>query len=229
MAMLARCAIGVAVAGLIAALPAQALASSQDLAATHAYLEANYALSRTGVGLIHREQSNVERLNAKLAQECPNVGAGSPESEASEPMSYEVAVALWSVLYGTAAGSIQTFQAAVKPLHWSSPRITHLTQRYAGDLHELATLSRPNLCADVTAWKATHYETVPASVISLQHRVEAIQPEPVPNSLLVRFESGADRALAASTAKLETKLLNAETVIGFNDWDQVLATLGLQQ
>ena len=227
--MFARCAIATALLSLIAALPAQALASSQDLAATHAYLEANYTLSREGVGLIHSEQANVEHLNAKLAHECPNVGAGSPESEASEPVSYEVAVALWSVLYGTAAKSIRGFDAAVKPLRWSSPRITRISQQYASDLHELATLSLPHLCADVSAWKATRYQTVPPNIISLQHRVEAIQPTPVPNSLLAPYESGSDRALAASTAKLETKLLNTETVVGFNDWDQVLGTLGLQQ
>ena len=33
----------------------------------------------------------------------------------------------------------------------------------------------------------------------------------------------------ARTSRLETKLLNTETVTGFSDWDQILETLGLNQ
>ncbi len=227
--MLVRLLSAVAVIGALAVAPSQAPAGSSDAAATHAYLAANYAYSRASEALVKPQQAAAQRLNSRLAHECPKVGAGSPQTEASESVSYEVAVALWSVSYRVIAAPIRALVAALKPLRWSNPRITQIAHAYAGSLHELATLALPDVCADVSAWRASGYQTVPAGTISLQKRVEAIQPKPIPASLLASHESGADRGVLAATKRLETKLLNQETVIGFNDWDQVLATLGLQQ
>src|ERR1700682_1731812 len=90
----------------LALAPATARASSQDVPATHAYIQANYALARAGVARIRTGAANIQTLNRKLAGECLHAGAGSPENELAQPMSYEVAVALWAVSYGTAAAPI---------------------------------------------------------------------------------------------------------------------------
>ena len=81
----------------LAIAPPSALASSQDAAATHKAIVAGYALAHAGVATIDIAQSKIESFNRKLAAECPGLGNGTPETEASQPMSYEVAVALWSI------------------------------------------------------------------------------------------------------------------------------------
>jgi hypothetical protein len=223
-----RPAVPIAAIALLLA-PSAALASQQDLTATHAYVKANYALSRAGVARIRTAQAGVEALDRKLGAECPLVGKGTPETEASQPMSYEVAVALWSVAYGTNAGPIRTFAKALRPLRWSNPRITRLAQSYAGSLVALATLPLPDLCADVRAWTASGFRVVPAHVAELDRRVEAIEPNPVAPKLLAPYERGADASVVANTRRLEVKLAENEFVLGQDDWIKVLKTLGLPQ
>jgi len=59
--------------------------------------------------------------------------------------------------------------------------------------------------------------------------VEAIDAKPIPSQLFAPYEQPAERPILARTARLETKLLQTESVVGFNDWDQLLETLGLNQ
>jgi hypothetical protein len=213
----------------LGAAPAQAIATPQDVAATHAYIQANYALGRASVARIGAVQAKIERLNGDLTRACPRVGAGSPENEASQPISHEVVVALWSIAYGTAAGPIRTFVQATRRLHWSNHRLTRIAQSYARGLHELATVPLPDLCGDVRSWKATGFQVIPPATVSLVLRVEAIEPKAVPQSLLAPYERGADASVVARTRSLETRLEEEEFLIGQGDWIQVLQTLGLNQ
>src|SRR5438132_5416415 len=149
--MLARVGLTVTVAlvaGSLASAASPAIASASDVTATHTYIQANYALARAGVAKINAAQAKIDAFNGKLESECPRAGAGSPVTEVSEPMSGEVAAALWSLSYGTSAGPIRAFGNAVKPLRWSNPRITRIAHAYATSLHEMATLPLPDLCAD---------------------------------------------------------------------------------
>ena len=52
----------------LALAPAEAIASSQDISATHAYIQANYALNRAGVSLIHpAEKTSSSPAAAQIA------------------------------------------------------------------------------------------------------------------------------------------------------------------
>jgi hypothetical protein len=212
----------------LALAPSTALASSQDSAATHAYIRANNALARAGVALIRVGEANIQALNSKLARECPRAGAGSPENELAQPMSYEVAVALWAVSYGTAAGPIRKFVAAVKPLHWSNARLTRIAHNYATSLHELSTLPVPDLCADVRAWTGSGFHVIPPGVAQLDRRLEAIEGESIPPKMLAPYEQGGDASIVARTRALEVKLAENEFMVGQTDWIEVTRTLGLQ-
>ncbi len=130
----------------LAVAPAPALAGGQDAATTHAAIAAAYALARASVAAIPVAQGRIQSYNRKLAGECPNAGAGTPETEASEPMSKEVAAALWSIEYGTAAGPIKAFQKALRSLHWTNARFDRAVHNYASNLTALATL-RSRTCA----------------------------------------------------------------------------------
>jgi hypothetical protein len=218
--------ISVAVALL---LPARAIGAPRDVSATHAYLQANYRLAHAMVGLSGAGQAKIEAFNAKLARECPRIGLGSPENEASQPVAHEVAAALWSLDYGADAAPIAAFVRAVGHLRWSSPRINAIARRYARSLHEMATLPLPDLCADVRSWKETGFQTVPPAVVSLASRVDAIELHPIPPRLLAPYERDGDASLLARTKRLETKLAETEFIVGQSDWIQVLETLAVNQ
>ncbi len=209
--------------------PASAIATPQDVAATHAYIKANYALAQASVARIGVGQAKIERLNSKLAHECPRIGADSPENEASQPISHDVVVALWSLSYGADAGPIRTFTNLAGRLHWSNRALTRAAQTYARNLHELATVPLPDLCADVRSWKESGFQVVPAATISLVERVEAIEPKAIPSHLLAPYERGADAGIVARTIRLETRIEENEFLVGQGDWIQVLDTLGLQE
>lgn len=209
--------------------PATALGTPQDVASTHAYIRANYALTRATQAKVKVAQASIEATIRKLGQECPKLGVGSPQNEESQHLSYEVVVALWSTSYATDAGPIRKFASTVRRLHWSNPKLTHMAQRYATDLQELASLRMPNVCGDVTAWKEGGFKAVPATSIQLDRRVEAIEPKTIPMSLLARYEQPRDHAILATTTRIESHLQQIETVEGFNDWDQALEAVGLNQ
>jgi hypothetical protein len=212
-----------------AASPAAAMGTSEDVASTHMYILANYAFARASEARVGAAQAAVIRLNRRLGRECPDVGAGSPQDEESQAPSFAVAGALWSVSYGANAGPIAKFVKTVKPLRWTNPKLAHIAQSYAKSLHELATLPLPDLCNDVREWRKTGFQTVPAATTRFARYVESIEGHTIPSHLLAPYTQVTDRGILAQTARLETKLLNTETAVGFNDWDMVLATLGLNQ
>jgi hypothetical protein len=213
----------------LALLPAQASAASQDVAATHAYIQANYAVARARVAQIAPAQARIEGFKHQLARECPGVGAGSLQNEASQPVSYEVASALWAVAYGAGAGPARKFVSAVSRLRWSNSATTRMAQRFARNLQELTALRTPNLCADVTSWKASGFQVIPASALSLVHQVESIQPRTIPAGVLAPYVRGADAGILKRTIALELKLEENEFKVGQIDWIHTLETLGLNE
>jgi hypothetical protein len=211
----------------LATAPSPALASSRDVAATHTAIVAGYALARAGVATINVAQAKIESFDRKLAAECPGVGSGTPENEASQPMSHEVAVALWSIAYGSAAGPIKRFATAIRPLRWTSARINRVARNLVANLTALATIPLPDLCGDVRAWKASGFTTIPRHVAELVSRVESLGLPQIPWRLLSRYMRGDDARRVAYIRRAERKIAEAEFVKGQSDWYLVLQTLGL--
>jgi hypothetical protein len=226
--MLRRFAIPLA-ALTVGLTPAGAAAAPRDVASTHAYLVAGYAALHATVTTWSSVEANIHKLDLKFAAECPNVGAGSPQNEESQHMSYEVAGALWATGYHTDAKLVQRFVQAVKPLRWSNGAITRSARRFTRGLHEMAVLPVPDLCGDVRTWGATGFTTIPASTLAYDRHVEAIEVKEIPPRLLAPYVQPADRGLAARDVRLNTQFEELEIVKGFNDWDTLLETLGLNQ
>jgi hypothetical protein len=211
----------------LATAPSPARASTQDVSVTHAAIVAGYALARAGVATINTAQSKIESFNRKLAAECAGVGRGTPETEASQPMSYEVAVALWSIAYGSAAGPIKTFAKAMRPLRWTSPRINRVARTLVANLTALATIPLPDLCGDVRAWTASGFTIIPRHVVELDRRVERLELPEIPWKLLAPYVRRGDTGRVAYIQRAERKIAEAEFVLGQSDWYAVLQTLGL--
>ena len=208
---------------------APAGATAQDVAATHAYIQAGYALARVSVASLGRVQAKIESYDQRLRQECPRVGAGSPEDEASQVASNEAADALWSIGYGTDAPQIHAFLETTLRLRWSNGAIKRAALAFAGDLNELATSPLPSLCSDIASWKQSGFLSFPAASAGLVSRIQAIEPIPVPARLLAPYERGSDAGLYARTTHLEGQIGEFEFVHGQADWDQLLETLALNQ
>jgi hypothetical protein len=81
----------------------------------------------------------------------------------------------------------------------------------------------------VRAWSASGFSTVPADALSYDAHVESIEGKAIPPHLLAAFVAPRDRATLAHMKQLERKLEEAEVGQGFNDWDALLETLGLNQ
>jgi hypothetical protein len=210
-------------------LPAEALATPQDVASTHAYLEAAHTALHAAVTKWSTVEAAIHKLDLKFAAECPAVGTGSPQNEPEQKLSYEVAGALWSTGYHTDAGVVQRFDQAVMPLKWSNPAITRSARTLARGLHEMAVIPIPNLCGDVRAWAADGYTTIPADTLSYDQRMEAIDVKEIPRHLLTPYVPPAEKALVRSDESLYTQFEHLETERGFNDWDTLLETLALNQ
>jgi hypothetical protein len=211
----------------LAFAPARANAASQDVASTHSAIVAGYALARAGVATIDVAQARIESYNRKLASECPGVGSGTPENEASQPMSYEVAVALWSIAYGSAAGPIERFAKEIRPLRWTRARLNRVARNLVANLTGLATIQLPDLCADVRAWSASGFTTVPRHVAELDHRVEPLEVPEIPWKLVAPYVTTSDAGRVDYIKRAEREIAEAEFVKGQHDWYLVLQTLGL--
>jgi hypothetical protein len=219
----------VAVALAVGFAPAPAAAAPQDVTSTNTYLTAGYAALRAAIANMHVVGANVDELNRRYAAECPKVGAGSPQNEAADPMTYEVAGALWSTAYHTDESIVRAFVRAVKPLRWSNAKITRNADSYAASLADLAALPLPDLCGDVRTWSLGGFAAIPTTTTQFDQRVESIEGHPIPLRLLAPYEGAADRALAARVARLENELDSMETMLGQEWWDMTLETLALNQ
>jgi hypothetical protein len=227
--MLGRPITAVAAVLALGLAPATASATPRDMAATHAYIQANFALASASEARIGSTQTSIERRTRQFGHECRNVGAGSPQDEEAQKLSYEAVGAVWAVSYGANAGPIRAFARAVRPLRWSNAKLTRIAQGYAQSLRELAALAMPDLCGDTRAWKASGFQTVPATTLRFDEHVESIEGHSIPPRLLAPYEQPTDRGTLARTTRMEADLEHLEFETGIEDWLSLLDTLGLKQ
>jgi hypothetical protein len=210
-------------------VPASASATSRDIASTHAYIQANFALARASERRLASTQASIERRTRQFGRECPGVGVGSAQDEEAQKLSYEAVGAVWSISYGAVAGPIRAFARAVKPLRWSNAKLTRIAQGYAQALRQLAALPLPDLCGDARAWRASGFRTVPATTLRFDAHVESIEGHSIPARLLAPYEQPGDRGALARTTRLEADLEHLEFEAGVEDWMALLDAVGLKQ
>jgi hypothetical protein len=212
----------------MAAAPASALAGPRDIAATQTYIRANYALVRAGEREIGPSEAAVRRVLLGVREECPRAAAGSPQGEGSNRLGDELQGAMTIAAFHFLPRSIAAFVHAVAPLRWSNPQLTHTVSSYAGKLRRLSSLGAPQVCADVRSWTATGYAKPPASTTSFDLAFDSVDIAlgEVPAELLAPYERPAERSILSSTARLESRLADAENR-AVQQWEQTLAALGV--
>jgi hypothetical protein len=210
--------------------PSSALATSQEnISSTHATLMAADTILHSVVNTWPATEASLDRLNMKFAAECPDVGAGSPQNESEQKLSYEVSGALWATGYHADAKFIKKFTNTVSSLRWTNSSIVHRGLKFIVGLHEMVALKVPNLCADVRSWTAGGFSTVPPDTLQFDQHVEAINVE-IPSLLMFSpYVQPSDRGLFAQVKHLITRFEELEFTSGQRFWNKLLETLALNQ
>jgi hypothetical protein len=224
--MLRRAAILTAVLA-VAGAPATAGAASRDVASTHTYLEASYRALHATVSTWSSVEASIHELDQRLGAECPDVGAGSPQSEEEQKLSYEATGALWATGYHTDAAIDRAYVKTLSRLTWSNPQITRDARRLAAGLREMTALRVPNICADVLAWHANGFGTMPSDVEPYDQHVEAIDIHEIPRNLLAPYVQPADRGLLERVEHLATRFEELEFMRGQTNLIALLEVVGL--
>jgi hypothetical protein len=222
----------------LAMAPASALAKAgtkvtkakkSDIAATKAYIAADYALVHTARTNMLAGEAALEELRNKIGAECPMAAAASPENEAAEKLSNEVIGTMGVAFIRSDTQAVAAFIDAVAPLHWSNPKLTRKAVTYAAKLKVLAALSAPDLCGDVRAWAASGYRTLRPSTAQFDqiYLANDVGIGEVPAHLLAPYEDRAERITLQHTAKFENELVDAEAR-AVEPWSKILDSLDLQ-
>ena len=159
----------------LAVAPSIASGASGNVATSEAYVRANYALVRAGQAKLATAEAALQGLLAGIRHECPHVVAGSPQNEASEKLTWEIAAAMRVVAFRHIAGAIGKFARSVRTLHWSNAGLTRSVHDYARALNSEATTTAPDFCADLRTWKASGYTQLPAGTLPFVNAFYPVQ------------------------------------------------------
>jgi hypothetical protein len=205
---------------------APALGAS-NAASTQTYVQANYALVHVAHTHLARSEAAPLEVLAQVKRECPEAGANSPQDSESTQMSDEVIGTIVIAAAQPDVQAIETFIRTASALTWSSASLTKAIHGYANDLKTVLGLPAPNLCAEVKAWGATGFHTLPASTVTF---VGKFMPAWVALGFLppqlARYESATAKALAKRAAPLEQELSEGEAR-AVEHWGDIMDTLKL--
>jgi hypothetical protein len=228
--------IPILAAVLVAAVaPAAALAGggnhtkAENIATTKTYIQAAYTLAHTARINMQTGEAAIASLQQALSAECPMAAAASPENEAASALSNEVIGAMSVVFIRADVQVVDSFSETVAHLHWSNPKLTRKVRAYAAKFKVLAALEMPDVCADVHAWAASGYRTLPASTTQFDERYSAnnVGIGEVPKRLLAPYEDSHEREVLALTMQFESELVDAEAR-AVAQWSKILNALELQ-
>lgn len=209
--------------------PASALGASGDVTTTQRYIQANYTLVQAASAKIKTAEAALQTVLHQVSGECPNAAANSPQNADSTQLSNEVIGAIVLAAYHTDIPAGTNFIRAAKGLRWTNRALTSTVQSYVGKLKVLTTLAAPNVCADVRAWVASGYRTLPASTA---HFDDQFMPNWVAigelPDLLTPYERPGQAAILRRTNQFEAQLTETEANAGVETWDQTMNKLVLQ-
>lgn len=179
-------------------------------AATSAYIPARHRLFSALLASVKSSAPSLAAYVQTVAAECPGVLVTAPQGTQLFAFFQEEIDAFFMVLAPRRGASAVRFADAVKPLKWSSDRLTRAIRADAnGDVKETKEQT-PNLCADYRAWAASGYKALPAET----KRLDAETPPRFGKSelgdvnqglwnKLSPYETKSMRKLGRETQKLE--------------------------
>lgn len=208
---------------------AAALAGPGDVAATRSYVQDNYELVRGTKARLGAAEAAIRGLIAKVRRECPRVGAGSPQDEQSEQLNNEVIGTIVVTAWHVGAQPIRAYLRKAGALRWSDPRLTRAVHSYVAKLGTITTLPAPDLCADVRAWAASGYRTLPAGVARFDRAYlnAWVAVGLIPRGLSP-YETAAERAVIRRSRQLAEAIADFEAR-AVERYGELLDALEVQQ
>jgi hypothetical protein len=204
------------------------LAASGDVASTQKYIQANYALVQAGSSKLGAARAALRSVRRQIEGGCPRAAAESPQNADSTQLSNELIGAMVTTAYHTDVPAGTSFIHAAEGLRWSNHALTSAVRSYVGKLKVLKALAPPNVCADVRAWVASHYQTLPPSTVRFDQQFMpnwvAIGELP---AALAPYERPAQRGVLRRTKQLEDQLTEFEAGEGVETWGQIMNSLVL--
>jgi hypothetical protein len=221
--------VGLTLGVAVIALPtAPASAAGGNAAATQAYLNASYALGRSAKAREGTSEEALQSLLHSVRSECLNVAAASPQDTDSEQLSNELVGAM--IIAGTAPDrqAIARYRQAVSGLRWSNGALTRTVKTFASSLSTLSAMAPPSVCADVRAWVASGYQTLPAATVQFNERYKAVNVPigELPGGL-APFESPAQQGVVRKIRQLEQDEADFEAR-AVNTYGQIMNAMVLQ-
>jgi hypothetical protein len=209
--------------------PSHALAASGDTSATAAYVSANYALLATAHAKRGAAEAALQSLLARVRSECPSLVAGSPQNEASEKLTFELVGTMRLVALKPIGGAIAQYARAVAGLRWSNAALTHEVRSYARELLTQSRILVPDFCAELRAWKATGYATLPPHTLPFNKTYYAVYVGIglLPSKQLAPSLPSAQRGLVQRTLQFENDVIEFEAQ-AVETWGQIMDAAGLQ-
>jgi hypothetical protein len=208
--------------------PASAVAGQSNAASTQAYLQANYTVVHAFVSRIPTAEAEVKGILAGVRRECSSAANESPQDVDSEQLSNELIGVMVTTVTQHFLAPARTAIRATEHLSWSSGALTRAVRSFDAKAKVQTSLAVPHVCADVKAWVASHYLTLPASTVSFDARFwpNWISVGALPAGL-AQYETPADKALARKTANLEERIAEFEADVPVEAWGAMMDSMGL--
>jgi hypothetical protein len=218
----------IATAALPALGPARALAGPADVAATRAYIQANYALVRAaGSRLAISEAAPLSVVLPKVRRGCPKAAAESPQNEDSTQLSNEVIGAMVIAAIRPDLREVAALIRVAASLSWSNRRLTGIVHSYAAKLRTLSKLAPPDLCGDVKAWVSGGYRALPPSTVRFDARfVPAWVALGELPGLLKPYERPDEQGALRRSKQIEVELTDGEAR-AVESWGKIMNSLAL--
>jgi hypothetical protein len=152
-------------------LVSDAVARPNNVAATEAYLRAEYKSYRAIDDNLETSRKDLKSFVGQVVAGCPNVLAQFPQGDAQLPNLIEEELAALAVVAERPDLHAElVFALSVSHLHWTNRLLGPLVKQYS---EKAPTISAPSLCADYTTWAANSYRTLSPHSQSFLRRMKA--------------------------------------------------------
>jgi hypothetical protein len=190
-------------------------------------VRANYALVSAGRAKLASAEAALQGLLGRVRQECPRIVAGSPQNEASEKLTWEIAATMRVVAFHRVAGPIATFARAVRRLRWSNATLTNGVHEYARRLNAEAMTAPPDICADLRTWAASGYTRLPSGTLPFVNAFYPVQAiGMLPKRQLAPYLSSSQDGVLQRTNQIEGRLLDFEAN-AVETWGEIMDAVEL--
>lgn len=141
----------------------------------------------------------------------PGRGGRVAQDPQSTELSNELIGALVTAVVHTDLPVGRAYVREVAPLRWSDRRLTAQIQIYAEHVRTLVGLAEPHVCADVRAWAASGFQTLPATTVAFAPKFMAawVALGELPGALAAST-TPAERGLVAKIERMEATFTDLE-------------------